>query len=62
MGLRRGFKTEADWYAADVRKSLGLGASDPLCPWSLADHLNHIVVPLGEYAAAHPQEVALLRC
>ena len=61
MGLRRGFKTEADWYAADVRRSLGLEAGDPLCPWSLADHLDHIVVPLGEYAAAHPREVALLR-
>lgn len=61
MSLRRGFKAEAEWYARDVRQSLGLEACAPLCPWALADHLGYAACSLGEFADAHPGEVALLR-
>ena len=44
MALRRGFKTDAEWYAQDVRRELGIPETGKLCPWSLARHLEHIVV------------------
>lgn len=63
MGLRRGFKTEAEWYAQDVRAELGLRRVDPLCPWQLATHLAHEVTRLSAFRASHPDEVAILhRC
>lgn len=39
ISLRRGFKTEANGWARDLRLELGLRPIDPLCPWSLAEHL-----------------------
>lgn len=61
MGLRRGFKTEAEWYAADVRKELSLRAWDPICPRRMADLLNHKVVDLSAFQATHPTDVGILR-
>lgn len=50
MGLRRGFKTEANHIAREVRAELGLRFIDPLDPWALARHLEIPVVPLSSYA------------
>jgi hypothetical protein len=47
--FRRGFKTETDAYARDFRKELGLQPQDPLCPWTLAKHLEIPVEPLSAY-------------
>ena len=34
--MRRGFKTQANQIAREVRGELGLGPTDPLDPWKLA--------------------------
>jgi Zn-dependent peptidase ImmA (M78 family) len=58
--MRRGFKSEAEWYSRHFRQELGLALYGPLCPWKLAEHLEIPVVPLSDYANDHPQEVAYL--
>src|SRR5437773_12406271 len=50
MVLRRGFKTEANHIAREVRAELGLRFIDPLDPWALARHLEIPLVPLSSYA------------
>lgn len=60
MGLRRGFKSEANWYARSLRQELGLATYSPLCPLSLAEHLGFQVLPLSTFAEIHPGEVAYL--
>jgi Zn-dependent peptidase ImmA (M78 family) len=40
MGLRRGFKTEANKYAKEFREELSLLPEAPLSPWALAEHLG----------------------
>lgn len=37
--LRRGFKTEANNWAKELREEMGVQLSSPLCPWRLAEHL-----------------------
>lgn len=61
MALRRGFKAEANWYAREMRRELGLAPVSPLCPWKLAEHLGFPVFPLSEYAAIAPDAVRYLR-
>ena len=61
MSLRHGFKTEANWYAREMRRELGLPAHGILCPWRLAEHLEFPVVPLKAYEAAEPKAVAYFR-
>lgn len=41
--LRRGFVTEANRWAIELRKETGTPPNGPLCPWRLASHLG---VPL----------------
>ncbi len=48
MGYRRGFKTEANSTAAEVRGELGLGSMDALDPHRLARHLAVPVTALSE--------------
>lgn len=60
MGLRRGFKSEANWYARSLREELRLTPQCPLCPWRLAGHLEFPVVPLSKYREAQPEAVAYL--
>ena len=48
MAYRRGFKTEAELIANEVREELGLSVMDPLDPLLLADHLAIPVIPLSE--------------
>ena len=47
--MRRGFKTEAKWIARQVRDDLGLGLTDPLDPWRLAELLDIPVLRLSEF-------------
>lgn len=49
MAYRRGFKSEANAIAAEVRAELGLRALDPLAPLVLAAHLEVPVLPLSDY-------------
>lgn len=56
MALRRGFKAEANWYARDCRRNLGLAPHAPLCPWQLAAHLGFPLVPLTAYEADLPRK------
>ena len=46
--LRRGFKTEAEALAKEVRAELGLAKLDRLDPYHLANHLEIPVVGLSE--------------
>jgi Zn-dependent peptidase ImmA (M78 family) len=61
MSYRRGFKAEANWYAREVRRELGLAPHSPLCPWALAAHLGFPIVALSAYAPAAPDAVDYLR-
>jgi Zn-dependent peptidase ImmA (M78 family) len=57
MALRRGFKTETNDIAREVRDELGLAAEDPLDPWKLARHLAIPVTPLSALAEEAPHGV-----
>lgn len=54
MAYRRGFKSEANAIAAEVRAELGLRALDPLDPLALAAHLEVPVLPLSDYGSDAP--------
>ena len=56
--LRRGFKTEADEIALQIRTELALGPTVPLDPLQLARHLAVPVLGLREMADACPDAVA----
>src|SRR5256885_12426 len=58
--MRRGFKTEANSIAREVRTELGLGAKDPLDPWALAAHLCIDLLPLINLSNAVPEAVRRL--
>lgn len=60
MALRRGFKTEANWYSREFRRELGLAPQSPLCAWRLAGHLDIPITPLSEYLNAIPDHVRYL--
>jgi len=47
MGLRRGFKSEANATAREIRAELGLSTAAPLDPWKLAEHLAIPVVGIS---------------
>lgn len=55
--LRRGFKTEANAIAREVRAELGLAASSPLDIWALAEHLAIPLRPLHDLKATVPDAV-----
>lgn len=61
MTLRRGFKSEANWLARDVRDDFGIAPHLPLCPWKLAERLGFPVIPMGEFAKSEPDAVAYLQ-
>lgn len=54
MAYRRGFKTEANQRANEIRSELGLGPLDPLDPRRLADELCIPVFNLTEMAKLDP--------
>ena len=57
MGYRRGFKSEANATAREIRAELGLKDLDKLDPWALATHLLVPVEPLSDYARDAPLAV-----
>lgn len=57
MALERGFKSQANRLAAEVRAELGLEALDPLNPFALAEDLAIPVTPLSALAEAIPDAV-----
>lgn len=60
MAFRRGFKAEANWYSRSFRKDLGLELNEPLCPFTLAEHLALPVKKLSDFKAEAPHAVAFL--
>lgn len=52
MTYRRGFKTEAEVTAQEVRRELDLGGMDPLDPRVLAEHLAIPVLSLSDLELA----------
>lgn len=61
MTLRRSFKTEANTYAREFRRELGLRARSPLCPFALAEHLAIPVTPVSSFRRQAPAAVRFLR-
>ena len=57
--MRRGFKTEANAIAREVRDELDLTPTSPLDVWSLADYLEIPVLRLSELRATAPRAVGL---
>lgn len=49
MSFQRGFKTQANQIARDVRLELGLKSWEPLDPFALAHHLEIPVDPISKY-------------
>jgi Zn-dependent peptidase ImmA (M78 family) len=61
MAFRRGFKSEANWLARNVREDLGIAAHLPVCPWQLASHLGFPVRALSDFEKSEPVAVTYLR-
>jgi Zn-dependent peptidase ImmA (M78 family) len=61
MKLRRGFRTEAEEYAEEFRSELGFLASDPLCPFQLAEHLAVPVVGLSKLEGLDTRHLDFVR-
>jgi Zn-dependent peptidase ImmA (M78 family) len=60
MGLRWGFKSEANDYAREFRSELGLQPHESLSPWILATHLDIPILPLSNLADGASAAVATL--
>jgi IrrE N-terminal-like domain len=60
MSLRRGFKTEAEYHANEIRKELRLRAHSPLCPWKLAEFLEIPIHPLSKFRDLADEEISFL--
>jgi Zn-dependent peptidase ImmA (M78 family) len=60
MSYRRGFKTEANDIAREIRSELGLGPLAPLDPRTLAAWLEIPILPLSEMVAKAPAVAHLL--
>jgi Zn-dependent peptidase ImmA (M78 family) len=58
--LRRGFKTEANTYAREMRGELSLESHAPLCPFRTAAHLGVEVRKLTSYKTELPDQTAYL--
>lgn len=60
MALRRGFKSEAEAIAREVRLELGVAVGAPMDPWQLAAHLEIPVLRLSEFVRLVPQSAKQL--
>lgn len=60
MALRRGFKSDANWYARQMRFELGLAPHAPLCPWRLSEHLEYQVRAVSEFVECDQKAVEYL--
>ena len=54
MKMRRGFKTEAEQHAVELRQELCLAEAASLCPWRLAEHLEVPIHTLATIASVEP--------
>ncbi len=61
MSYRRGFKSEANATAIEVRAELGLAALDRLDPWQLAELLDVPIWTLTELGRTAPDAVRYLK-
>lgn len=61
LGLRRGFVTEAHWWADQLRKEMGVPADAPLCPRDLCIHLSIPVLRLSTFPASPERDFLLAR-
>ena len=57
--MRRGFKTEANAIAREVRAELYLARTSPLDVWRLANHLEIPVIPLSSFHKTAPDAASL---
>lgn len=57
MALRRGFKSEAETIAREIRSEMGLAPHHPLSPWDLAEHLGVPLLTLRALVSAAPDAV-----
>ncbi len=57
--MRRGFKTEANAIAREVRAELSLSRTSPLDVWRLAEHLEIPVLPLSSFHRVAPDATKL---
>ena len=57
--MRRGFKSEANRIAREVRQELSLQPSSPLNVWMLAEHLEIPMRPLSGFREEAPDAVSL---
>jgi Zn-dependent peptidase ImmA (M78 family) len=55
--LPRGFKTQANELAIELRQELGIERHKPLCPKKLASHLLIPICPLSEFGEQIPEAV-----
>jgi Zn-dependent peptidase ImmA (M78 family) len=60
MKLRRGFKTEANNYARDLRAELGKQPHEALCPWLLAQLLEIPILKLSDFSESSGEAVSHL--
>lgn len=58
--FRRGFKTEAESHALELRKELKLPDHSPICPWKLAEHLEIPVHTLRSIRDVEPEAYSYL--
>jgi Zn-dependent peptidase ImmA (M78 family) len=61
VALRRGFKTEANDIASEVRSELQLSPTAPFDPRALATHLEIPIVPLSDFSQQIPDAVRYFR-
>ena len=57
--MRRGFKTEANAIAREVRAELSLSRTSPLDVWLLTEHLDIPAIPLSSFHRTAPQAARL---
>ncbi|WP_047540080.1 ImmA/IrrE family metallo-endopeptidase [Methylotenera versatilis] len=57
MSLRRGFKSEANQIARQIRDELGLKYFDPLNPLELASYLEIKVIPISNFGEDAPAAI-----
>ncbi|MES2674355.1 MAG: ImmA/IrrE family metallo-endopeptidase [Pseudomonadota bacterium] len=60
MTLRKGFKSEANKHANELRKELGREPHEALCPWELAAALGIQIFTLGNFFEQEPSAVSML--
>jgi hypothetical protein len=60
MKLRRGFKSESNITARELRRDIGLDSAAPICPFKLAEHLGVGIVKLTDFVSECPDAVEYL--